>query len=325
MFAYIIRRILYAIPVLFGVNVLTFILFFMVNSPDDMARMQLGPKYATPAAITHWKQSYGYDKPLFYNHAATGSARITDTLFIRKSVQLFTFDFGVSQQGRSISRDITQRMWPSLALALPTLLLGLLINTSVALLLVFFRRTYLETWGVGMCVAFMSISGLFYIIAGQYVCAVVQKLTPISGYVAGWVAIKFLLLPITVGVIAGLGAGARWYRAIFLEEAEKEYVRAARAKGLPEWVVLGKHIFKNGLIPILTSVVVVIPTLFMGSLIMESFFGIPGLGSYTIDAIQQQDFTIVRAMVFLGTVLYLLGLLLTDISYTWVDPRVRFS
>ena len=130
---------------------------------------------------------------------------------------------------------------------------------------------------------------------------------------------------VIIGVIGGLGSGTRWYRTIFLEEINKDYVRTARAKGLSELLVLFKHVLKNAMIPILTGVVVVIPLLFMGSLIMESFFGIPGLGSYTIDAIRSQDFAIVRAMVFLGSVLYIIGLLLTDISYTVVDPRIRLE
>ena len=132
-------------------------------------------------------------------------------------------------------------------------------------------------------------------------------------------------LPVIIGVIGGIGAGTRWYRTLFLEEINKDYIRTARAKGLPEVRLLFRHVLQNALVPILTGVVVVIPTLFMGSLIMESFFGIPGLGSYTIEAIQNQDFAIVRAMVFLGSVLYILGLLLTDISYTLVDPRIRLS
>ena len=148
---------------------------------------------------------------------------------------------------------------------------------------------------------------------------------PISGYQNGWAAFKFVALPVAIGVISGIGAGSRWYRTIFLEEIHKDYVRTARANGLSELRVLFKHVLKNAMLPILTNIVVVIPTLFMGSLIMESFFGIPGLGSYTIDAIQQQDFDVVRVMVFLGTVLYIIGLILTDISYTVVDPRVRFD
>jgi peptide/nickel transport system permease protein len=130
---------------------------------------------------------------------------------------------------------------------------------------------------------------------------------------------------VVISVIYGIGSGTRWYRSLFLEEIEKDYVRTAKSKGLSESAVLFNHVFKNALIPILTGVVVILPLLFLGSLIVESFFGIPGLGSYTIDAIQSQDFAIVRAMVFLGTILYILGLVLTDISYTLVDPRVRLK
>jgi peptide/nickel transport system permease protein len=134
-----------------------------------------------------------------------------------------------------------------------------------------------------------------------------------------------VILPVIVGVIGGIGSGTRWYRTIFLEEINRDYVRTARAKGLSELRVLFKHVLKNAMIPILTGIVVVVPLLFLGSLIVESFFGIPGLGSYTIDAINSQDFAVVRAMVFIGSVLYIVGLILTDISYTVVDPRVRLE
>jgi peptide/nickel transport system permease protein len=171
----------------------------------------------------------------------------------------------------------------------------------------------------------MSISSLFYIIGGQYAFSKLMHLFPISGYEPGIQAWRFVVLPVLIGLIGGLGVSGRIYRTFFLEEIGKDYVRTGRSKGISELRVLFVHVLRNTLIPILTGVVVVIPTLFMGSLIMESFFGIPGLGSYTIDAIQNQDFAIVRSMVFLGSVLYILGLLLTDISYTLVDPRVRLS
>jgi peptide/nickel transport system permease protein len=171
----------------------------------------------------------------------------------------------------------------------------------------------------------MSISSLFYIIGGQYLISKLLHLVPISGYAQGYEAIKFLVLPVIISVIYGIGSGTRWYRSLFLEEIEKDYVKTAKSKGLSESAVLFNHVFKNALIPILTGVVVILPLLFLGSLIVESFFGIPGLGSYTIDAIQSQDFAIVRAMVFLGTILYIFGLILTDISYTFVDPRVRLK
>ena len=326
MWRYLLRRVLYAIPILIGVNLITFGLFFMVNSPDDMARMQLGVKRVTPEAIQQWKAARGYDKPLFVNDAAVGVQQLTDTIFYEKSVTLFAGDFGRSEDGRDIGREIRERMGPSLAIAVPTFVVGLGLTVSLALLLVLFRGTWLDRTGVVVCVTLMSISSLFFIIGGQFLFARMLKLVPISGYDSNpWVAWHFLVLPVAVGVIAGLGGATRWYRTLFLEEIGRDYVRTARAKGLSETRILFGHVLRNGLIPILTGVVVVIPSLFLGSLLIESFFGIPGLGSYTIDAIAAQDFAVVRAMVFLGSVLYLVGLILTDISYTLVDPRVRLK
>jgi peptide/nickel transport system permease protein len=316
---------LYAIPILIGVNLITFVLFFVVNSPDDMARMQLGDKRVTEEAVQAWKADHGYDRPLLFNTQAQGLAALTDTIFFQKSVKLFAFNFGTSDSGRDIGYDIRQRMWPSLAIALPVLLVGLAINISYALMIVFFRATYIDVGSVVLLVAMMSISGLFYIISGQFLIGKLFHLVPISGYDTGLEAAKFLILPVIVGVVGGIGTGTRLYRTFFLEEINRDYVRTARAKGLRERVVLFRHVLKNALIPILTGVVAVLPLLFMGALITESFFGIPGLGSYTIDAINRQDFAIVRAMVFLGSVLYILGLILTDISYTMVDPRVRLA
>jgi peptide/nickel transport system permease protein len=324
-FAYIVRRLLYAIPILIGVNMITFLLFFVVNSPDDMARMHLGQKRVTPEAIEKWKADKGYDRPLFVNPDAPGMQKLTDTIFYEKSVRLFMFDFGAADDGRDISYEISTRMWPSLAIAVPSLLVGLACYMTFALSLAFFRSTYIDFLGVVACVAAMSISGLFYIIGGQYVVSKLWNLVPISGYGAGLEAWRFVLLPAVIGVVGGIGASTRLYRTIFLEEIGKEYVRTARAKGLSESRVLFGHVLRNGLIPILTGVVVAIPALFIGSLVLESFFGIPGLGSYTIDAIEAQDFSVVRAMVFLGSVLYIIGLILTDISYTLADPRIRLQ
>ena len=325
MIQYILRRFLYAFPLLMGVNILTFVLFFVVNSPGDMARMQLGQKHVTEQAVQNWKQQHGYDLPLLWNEKAESTDKISETIFFKKSMGLFLFDFGLSESGRNIGADIKQRMWPSLSIALPSLMVGLLVNISVALMMVLFRNSYLEFSSIVLCVILMSISSLFYIIGGQFFIGKLLRLVPISGYDSGLSAIKFLILPVVIGVVSGIGSGARWYRSLFLEEVEKDYVRTARAKGLTETQVLFRHVLKNALIPILTGVVVVLPLLFMGSLIMESFFSIPGLGSYTIEAINRQDFAIVRSMVFLGSVLYILGLLLTDISYTFVDPRVRLA
>ncbi len=325
MFAYIIRRLLYAIPILIGVNLLTFTLFFVVNSPDDMAASQLGEKYVTPEAIENWKKKNGYDKPLFVNSEEAGVSSLTETIFFSKSVRLFVFDFGRSESGRDITSDVSTRMWPSLAVALPTFIVAIWVNICVALMIVMFHGTKLDRWAVFVLVVLMSISYLFYIIGGQYMVAKAWRLVPISGFISEGQAWRFLILPVLVGVIAGIGAGARWYRTLFLEEANQDYVRTARAKGCSEITILFKHILPNALIPILTGVVVLIPTLFMGSLLIESFFGIPGLGSYMLDAIKSQDFAIVRSMVFIGSILYIIGLILTDVSYTWADPRIRLD
>ena len=325
MLSYIIRRIFYAIPILIGVNLITFMLFFVVNTPDDMVRMQLGIKYVTPEVIEKWKAERGYDKPLLFNQEAENLDKLTNTIFFEKSVSMFIFDFGKADDGRDIAQEIKSRMLPSLAIALPVFVLGLVVYITCALLMVFFRATYIDFLGVVLCVALMSISSLFYIIVGQFLISKLWHWVPISGYETGLDAAKFLFLPVIIGVISSAGSNIRWYRTIFLEEMNKEYVRTARAKGLSERIVLFRHVLGNALIPILTGAVVVVPLLFLGSLLVESFFGIPGLGSYTIDAINSQDFAIVRAMVFLGSLLYIIGLVLTDISYTLVDPRIRLA
>jgi len=290
-----------------------------------MARMHLGIKRVTPEAISKWKQERGYDKPLVYNSAEKGTDKFTNTIFFEKSTAMFVFDFGRADDGRDIAHEIKTRMLPSLAIALPVFILGLISYITFALVMAFFRATYIDFWGVVLCVAIMSISLLFYVIGGQFLISKLWHLVPISGFSGGLDMGKFLVLPVIIGVFSGSGASTRWYRTIFLEEMGKAYVRTARAKGLPESIVLFRHVLGNAMIPILTGAVVLIPSLFMGSLILESFFGIPGLGSYTIDAINSQDFAVVRAMVFLGSFLYIIGLILTDISYTLVDPRIRLK
>jgi peptide/nickel transport system permease protein len=221
MLNYILRRIFYAIPILLGVNLITFALFFMVNTPDDMARIHLGAKHVTPESIARWKSEHGYDRPLFYNAEAAGAAKVSDTLFTEKSLKLFALEFGAADDGRDIAREIKTRMWPSLAIALPTFLVGLLAYISFALLLVFFRGTPLDTAGVILCVALMSISGLFYVIGGQYLMGKLWHWFPISGYQPGLDAWKFLLMPVLVSLVAGIGDSARFYRALFVRRSAR--------------------------------------------------------------------------------------------------------
>lgn len=441
MIAYIIRRCLYALPILLGVNVLVFMLFFFVNSPDNMARTHLGQKRVTPEQIDQWKREHSLDLPYFYNAgwrrlgslvatkpentttfttAGAGNyaltvetppvqkgeskrsirlqsnppeqlvfpegfdaegkfmlpanttthrfsfrltlgptaettpptlavsfavdtpaptqravleyqgpisfgSRFTQTIFFQRSLRMLFFQYGKSDDGKDISKEVFRRIGPSLSISIPVLLLGLFIDIFFSMLLAVYRGTYLDYWGVTLCVLLMSISGLFYIIGGQAIFAKDLRLVPISGFDYGIHAMKFIALPIAIAVVSGLGSSVRFHRTIFLEEINKDYVRTARAKGLPERVVLFVHTLKNAMIPILTGLVVSLPFLFTGSLLLESFFAIPGMGSFMIDAIQRQDFAVVQAMVSLGSFLYVVGLLLTDISYTLVDPRVRLE
>jgi len=327
MLNFIVRRIGYGVLILLGVNLFTFVLFFAVNTPDDMARLNLGGKRVTQEAIEKWKAERGYDKPLYLNPKKQGTEHLTDTIFWERSVSLFALKFGRadSESAGDIGHEVGERMGVSLQMALPLFVLQVIASTAFALLLVMFRNSRLDFWGVVSCVLMLSISSLFYIIVGQYLFSRVLKLTPISGYAPGLDAVKFLLLPVGLSLIARLGGEARLYRAMFLEEISKDYVRTARAKGLSEAVVMFRHVLRNALIPIVTSAGSYLPYVFLGSLVFESFFGLPGLGAYVIEAIGKQDFAIVRTMVFVGSLLYIATYALIDIAYTWVDPRVRLS
>ena len=327
MSAYIVRRVLYGVLILLGVNLITFFLFFTVNTPDDMARMNIGGKRVTQELIEKWKEERGYAKPLYWNDKEQGVDKLTDTIFWERSVSLFTLHFGRadSESAGDIGHEVATRMWVSIQLALPIFLLQVIASTAFALLLVMFRHTKLDLWGVVLCVLMLSISGLFYIIVGQFLFSRVLRLVPISGYASGLDAVRFLILPIVLSALARLGTEARLYRAMFLEEIGKDYVRTARAKGLSEAVVLYRHVLRNALIPIITSAGGYLPYVFLGSLVFESFFGIPGLGAYTIEAIGKQDFAVVRTMVFLGSLLTIVSYILIDVAYSWADPRVRLA
>lgn len=327
MLNYVIRRLAYGLVILIGVNLITFVLFFTVNTPDDMARLSIGGKRVTPEQIEKWKAERGYNKPMLFNEQEQGAAQVTNTVFWDRSVSLFLFDFGRADNDSAgdIGYQIQQRMGVSLKLTVPLFVMGLLASITFALWLVMFRGTPVDFWGVVLCVVMMSISSLFYIIVGQFLFSRMAKLAPISGYANGLDAIRFLVLPIGLMLVASLAGQARFYRTLFLEEAGKDYVRTARAKGLSEGRVMSRHVLRNAMLPIITSAGGSLPYLFMGGLVTESFFGIPGLGAYTIDAIASQDFAIVRTMVFLGAVLYILSNILVDIAYTWADPRVRMQ
>ena len=327
MLNYLVRRSLYGLLVLVGVNLVTFMLFFTVNTPDDMARLNIGGKRVTQEQIDKWKVERGYDKPLYWSSAAAGLHRVTDTVFWDRSVSLMALDFGRSdsKSATDIGHEIKNRMLISLQLAVPLFMLQVIASVAFALLLVFFRNSAIDFWGVVACVLMLSISALFYIIVGQFLFSRVFHLVPISGFESGWDAARFLVLPVLLSLLSRLGTEGRLYRAMFLEELGRDYVRTARAKGLAEQRVLFKHVLRNAMIPILTSAGSYLPFVFLGSLVFESFFGIPGLGSYVIEAITGQDFAIVRAMVFVGSLIYILSYIVIDVAYALVDPRVRLA
>src|SRR5262245_2446984 len=233
MLSYTIRRLLYGVLILLGVNLATFFLFFTVNTPDDMARLNIGGKRVTHELIEKWKIERGYDKPLYWNDAKEGSDKLTDTIFWERSVSLFTLNFGRadSESGGDLGHEVASRMWVSVQLAMPIFILQVISSTTFALLLVMFRHTKLDLWGVVLCVLLLSISSLFYIIVGQYLFSRMFKLVPISGYASGLDLARFLILPVILSAVSRLGTEARLYRAMFLEEIGKDYVRTARAKG----------------------------------------------------------------------------------------------
>jgi len=313
MLRYVIRRILYAIPILLGVTAVTFLLFYATVTPVQMARHNLTAKNPSKEQIDQWIKQHGYDKPLG-NQFKT---YVTD---------LFTFRFGQSDAtGEPISDRIKRSVIPSLQISGLVFVGSLITDIFFAVYFAYYRNTYIDNWGRFLCVVGMSVTYILYIIGGQYVFGKLLHLSPIAGYHDGPSSWKFTMLPAIVGIINGFGGGVRLYRTFILEEIGQDYVRTARAKGVGEAAILFKHVLKNAAIPILTSVVITIPLLITGNLLLESFFGIPGMGGITVDAINGQDFATVRATTFLFTILYIVGAILTDISYALVDPRVRLE
>ena len=321
MLAYLVRRTLFGAATVVGVLLFLFVLFFLVTAPEDIARKSIGEK-AQPEAIAQWLTNHGYDKPLFWN-----AEHPADTLLVDHFRRMLTFDFGVSDaDGVPITRRLRDGVWPSLSLTVPLFLIGVPLGLWLALVVAFFRDTYIDRMGVVLCVLAMSVSLLLYIIGGQYLIGKMLRWFPISGFdPRPSVVFRFLALPLMVGLAAGIGEHVRFYRTVFLEETSRDHVRTARAKGAGEGRVMVFHVLRNAMIPILTQVVLDIPFLFTGSLLLESFFGIPGLGSITVDAIQGNDFATLRTMVYIGALLFITGQVLTDVSYTMADPRVRLE
>ena len=322
--AYIIRRLLLGIPTVLGVLFLLFALFFWVAKPEYIAKKSLGEK-ATGEHIKEWIEDHGYHYPKFINVNASGAGIITETRIFRYYRDMLTFQFGRSDfDDIDIVYKIRKGMGPSLALTVPVFIVSLLVAISVSLVVALFRGTYVDRSALVLCVVGMSIVFFIYIIGGQFYLGKVLRWFPISGWSSHHV-IHFLTLPWLVGVVAGTGESVRFYRTIMVDEINRDYMRTARAKGVGDGRLLFVHLLKNAMIPILTGVVMAIPFLFTGSLLTESFFGIPGLGKLTVEAIGNNDFRTISTMVYISALLYIFGNILTDISYTFVDPRVELS
>ena len=165
----------------------------------------------------------------------------------------------------------------------------------------------------------MSVNYLVWIIFGQFFLAYKLRWFPIWGF-ESW---SYLLLPVCIGILSGLGSNLRFYRTVILDEMYKDYVRTAYAKGLGPVSVLFRHVLPNAMIPIVTNTALALPFLYTGSLLLESFFGIPGLGGLSVNAINSSDVDVVRGVVLVGAALYVIASLLTDVCYAVVDPRVK--
>ena len=330
MLTYLIRRILYMVPILIGVMLITFVLFNVVNTPRQMAYRMLGPK-ANPQAITNWLHNHGYvdnegnDIPTFLNRQPGKNP--FDSLFFHSMGRFARFDLGTSfATDEPVINLIKRGAIPSLLLTFPAFLVGLTLALGGSLLLVFVRDSLIDRWGVVLCVATMSIPITVYVIFGQWIAANLFNYFPAFGFnLEGLTTARFIALPVSIMILSGLGADVRMYRAIFLEEVRADYIRTAQAKGASHARVLLVHMLKNGMISLITLVVASLPFLIMGTLVLESFFGVPGLGNLMTTAIQTSDFGVIQADVYLGSLLYLFGLLLTDICYAAVDPRIRLQ
>jgi peptide/nickel transport system permease protein len=310
MLSYIIRRALYTLPILFGVSLIVFILFNI--AAENPVYMYLG-KNATPEAVALMERQMGLDKPLWMQ-------------YLNYLWDLLRLDFGRSWETKqNISSMFMEGIGPSLALAVPAFIISNMVALVIAMAAAFYHQSPMDRGLVVVSVLGMSISALAFIIAGQYYLAFVLNLFPISGYESGPQGIPYLALPILIWVVASLGTEVRYFRTVILEEINREYVITARAKGLKYPAVLFKHVLKNAMIPIITRWVIALPFLITGSLLLENFFGIPGLGYMLVNALNAHDFPVIKAMTFFITLLYILANLAGDIIYSYVDPRITLE
>ena len=290
------------------------------------------PPGGTKVSAT-WKTVFhGVEKPVF--RAAGGPVEIRrvelekatrhffDSQLFHYVGRVLRLDFGTSTSlNQPVGSLLKAGIGPSLALTVPILLIELVVSLALALLCAYRRGSWLDRGLVAVCVALMSVNYLVWIVFGQYVLAYRLGWFPVWGF-ESW---RNLLLPVGIGVATGLGTNVRFYRTILLEEMHKDYVRTAFAKGLRAEQVLFKHVLKNALGPVIVNVALALPYLYTGSLLLESFFGIPGLGYLSLNAIHSADVEVVRAIVLVGALLFTAANVLADLALAWVDPRVKLA
>jgi peptide/nickel transport system permease protein len=310
MLKYVARRLWEVVPTTFGILLLTFILFNVVGGSP--AETVLG-KNATAEAIAAFNSKWGYDKPLVWS---------TDSQFVNFITSLAKGDLGYSLEMNEPVKDILLRgVGPSLSLTVPILLGGTILALMLAMLAAACRGRALDKAVLVGSTVLMSVNYVVWVLLGQFLLSYKAGVFPVWGYESAF----HLVLPVFIGVFSSLGTDVRFFRTAILDEAYRPYVLTARAKGLARPVVMMRHILPNALIPIVTYVSLSIPWLFTGSLLLESFFGIPGLGSVSINAIHSADMAVVRAVVVVGALLYQFVNLATDLLYAALDPRVRLA
>ncbi len=245
-----------------------------------------------------------------------------DSQFVHYLSALMRCDLGVSTEyNRPVAQVLKGGVGPSLSLTIPILMGGTLIGVALGLICAAWRGGWIDKGVLVLSTVLMSVNYVVWVLAGQFLLAFKLRLFPIWGFES----VSYLVLPVLIGIVSGLGRDVRFFRAAILDEVYKPYVRTAQAKGLSGGRIMIRHVLRNSLIPIVTYVSLSIPFLFTGSLMLESFFGIPGLGNVSLNAIHSSDMAVVRAVVILGALLYQGVNLLTDLCYAWLDPRVRLQ
>lgn len=309
---YIIRRVFYCFAAVFGVLLLTFFLFSVVGGDVSVA---IAGEGASADTIEEIREEYGLNKPLFLGW---------DSQFLRHFCGALTFDFGRARDRELVIDKIKRGVGPSLALTVPMFVGVAAIALSLSLVIAFVRGSAWDVGAVVLCTAGMSIPYLSFILFGQYFLAYKWGLFPVF-FSPDLTLAENVALPVLIGVAAGLGANVRFYRTVMLDEMRSGYVRTAFAKGLSVRGVLFGHVLKNAMIPIITRMAMTAPYLFLGSLLLERFFGIPGLGYLMVQAIAARDYNVISAMTFISAILFVVFNLMADICYALVDPRVSLE